>query len=93
MGPELDPGLIPRIGEVLCHMASASLNETEIKASYVEIYNERLRDLLNPSQAGQDLKIRQSATLGTFVDGLTQHVCQSYVPRLANMLAWNPSRQ
>ena len=42
----------------------------KIRGSYVEVYNEELRDLLDP--APKKLHIREDATRGIFVDGARQ---------------------
>eukprot|EP01114_Cavostelium_apophysatum_P001005 TRINITY_DN1086_c0_g2_i1.p1 TRINITY_DN1086_c0_g2~~TRINITY_DN1086_c0_g2_i1.p1 ORF type:complete len:968 (-),score=269.03 TRINITY_DN1086_c0_g2_i1:75-2978(-) len=45
--------------------------ETTVKCSFLEIYNENLFDLLNPSKTGA-LKVRETATRGVWVENLTQ---------------------
>ena len=39
--------------------------------SYLEIYNEKVRDLLNPSEK-KTLRVREHASLGPYVDGLVK---------------------
>jgi kinesin family protein 5 len=46
-------------------------NLYEIKFSILEIYKEKLRDLLNPSIKFSDLKIKENPKTGIFVDNLT----------------------
>jgi hypothetical protein len=48
--------------------------ETEfaIKCSFLEIYKERIRDLLNPKNA--NLKVRETPSRGVWVDGITEEV-------------------
>ena len=41
--------------------------------SYLEIYNEKVRDLLNPSEK-KALKVREHASLGPYVDGLVKTI-------------------
>ena len=48
--------------------------EFTIRMSYLEIYNERVRDLLNP-ESGASLTIRQDPSKGVFVEG----ACEEYV--------------
>ena len=43
----------------------------KIEVSYLEIYNEKVRDLLNPSEK-KTLKVREHASLGPYVDGLVK---------------------
>jgi len=42
-----------------------------IKASFLEIYNERIYDLLEPQS--QSLNIREDTKKGTYVENLSQH--------------------
>ena len=48
---------------------------TNITVSYLEIYNEKLRDLLNPSDL--ELKI-MSAADSVVIQGLSSSLCESY---------------
>jgi kinesin family protein 13 len=55
MGSENDKGLIPRLCEALFERVQGMLNNGaenvtfKIEVSYMEIYNEKVRDLLDPS--------------------------------------------
>ncbi|ELR10902.1 kinesin motor domain containing protein [Acanthamoeba castellanii str. Neff] len=68
-GPELEKdalkGIIPR---------AIRDRETEfaIKCSFLEIYKERIRDLLNPKNA--NLKVRETPSRGVWVDGITEEI-------------------
>jgi len=46
----------------------------------MEIYNEKIQDLLIPpnKRSQQGLKVRQSAVLGTYVEGLSKHPTSNY---------------
>ena len=51
----------------------------------MEIYNERIYDLLNPMTSGaskQSLRVREHNALGSYVDGLSQLAVISYQVRL-----------
>jgi centromeric protein E len=48
-----------------------------LRVSYLEIYNETERDLLNPSGKEQDLQIRESKERGVFVDNLKEEIVTS----------------
>ncbi|CDW79443.1 kinesin motor domain containing protein [Stylonychia lemnae] len=52
----------------------------EVTVSMVEIYNEKVQDLLiNPSKRPQQgLKIREHSTVGVYVEGLSKHPVSSY---------------
>ena len=59
--------LFERIGE------SSEDKVTEISLSYLEIYNETIRDLLNPSDVRGGLMLREDANQAVSVAGLTSH--------------------
>jgi len=72
MGPAMDSdlkGVIPRIAEdIFVAMRQASADtEFTIKVCFVEIYMERIRDLLNPQD--QNLRIREDKNYGITVEG------------------------
>jgi len=52
----------------------------EVTAMMCEIYNEAVQDLMinSSKRPKQGLKIRESKTLGIFVDGLSKHPVSSY---------------
>ena len=52
----------------------------EVQVSMLEIYNEKIQDLLIPAKnrPQHGLKIRESKVLGIFVDGLSKHPVTSY---------------
>lgn len=52
----------------------------EVQVSMLEIYNEKVQDLLSPpnKRPATGLKIRESKTIGVFVEGLTKHPVTSY---------------
>ncbi|XP_020892318.1 kinesin-like protein KIF16B, partial [Exaiptasia diaphana] len=76
MGMQEAPGLIPRICQGLyARMESCTDDKTEFRTqvSYLEIYNEKVRDLLQPSK-GKDhfsLKVREHPKEGPYVQDLT----------------------
>ncbi|XP_016067791.1 PREDICTED: stAR-related lipid transfer protein 9 isoform X2 [Miniopterus natalensis] len=51
-----------------------------IKVSFLEIYNERVRDLLKPpdQKKSYTLRVREHPEMGPYVQGLSQHVVTSY---------------
>lgn len=44
-----------------------------VKCSYMEIYNEAIRDLLDPSSSGQTLDLREDPSQGVSVAGITEY--------------------
>lgn len=70
-----ESGLLPRavrhIFEAICNDSSGA--EFAVTCSYLEIYKEAVRDLLNPtSKAGGSLPIREAVGKGVYVEGLTE---------------------
>jgi len=73
-------GLLPRICEELFSVLEKDQAEYIVKLSYLEVYNEKLRDLLRPAAEGASapaLEVRQHPSVGVFVEGLTSNVVQS----------------
>jgi len=71
-------GLIPWVLEGLFtqHRAKFKSDELRIWISYMEIYNERMRDLLSPGRQTSDLKVIDHPELGAYVPGLTEAPCR-----------------
>ena len=73
-------GIIPRLVESLfggIEDSDAHLEFT-VKLSYIEIYNERVRDLLTTRSSGADnLKIREGAR-GVYIEGVTEVYVSSH---------------
>lgn len=44
----------------------------------MEIYNEKVHDLLDPKTTKQSLKVREHNVLGPYVDGLSQLAVTSF---------------
>eukprot|EP00055_Hartaetosiga_balthica_P000719 m.137305 g.137305 ORF g.137305 m.137305 type:complete len:909 (+) comp11535_c0_seq1:75-2801(+) len=75
MGYGEDVGLIPRICEGLFARAAEESDEDKkfgAVVSYLEIYNERVKDLLSDSHS-KNLRVREHPKTGPFVDGLSEH--------------------
>ncbi|KAL1785987.1 stAR-related lipid transfer protein 9 [Sigmodon hispidus] len=83
LGTPASVGLTPRICEGLFIREgdSASLpSSRSIKVSFLEIYNERVRDLLNRSNQNKsyNLRVREHPEMGPYVQGLSQHIVTNY---------------
>lgn len=53
-----------------CNYRPLQYYEASIEASYLEVYNEKPRDLLvNPIVAREPLQVRESPEVGVFVEG------------------------
>ncbi len=68
-GARSGPGLTPRVVAGIFDGIAAAADTWEfmVRVSYVEIYLERVRDLLNPS--AMNLTIRQDVERGVYVEG------------------------
>lgn len=87
MGCQDALGLIPRICEAMYARMSTDQaennNKVEFKTevSYLEIYNERVRDLLRSTPKKGDaynLKVREHPKEGPYVQDLTKHIVSKY---------------
>ncbi|CAL8085089.1 unnamed protein product [Calicophoron daubneyi] len=82
MGYGPNKGIVPIICEKLFTAIQSDSNQDkkyQITFAMLEIYNERLRDLLAfKSSATQELQLRQSPIQGFYVQGLTQVPVGSY---------------
>uniref|UniRef100_A0A3B1J514 Kinesin family member 13A n=1 Tax=Astyanax mexicanus TaxID=7994 RepID=A0A3B1J514_ASTMX len=95
MGSVDQPGLIPRLCCSLFERVGREGNEThsfKVEVSYMEIYNEKVRDLLDPKGNRQSLKVREHKVLGPYVDGLSQLAVTSFEDIESLMSEGNKSR-
>lgn len=85
-GPE--EGVIPRICRSMFERIEALQKDPAttcvVEVSYLEIYNERVRDLLNPSNKG-NLKVREHPSTGPYVEDLAKLVVRSF-PEIENLM-------
>ncbi|KAL5338876.1 hypothetical protein BJX70DRAFT_398258 [Aspergillus crustosus] len=81
MGYGKEYGVIPRICQSMFErITSIQQDKTlscTVEVSYLEIYNERVRDLLNPSNKG-NLKVREHPSTGPYVEDLAKLVVRSF---------------
>ncbi|XP_015261922.1 PREDICTED: kinesin-like protein KIF13B [Gekko japonicus] len=95
MGTADQPGLIPRLCSTLFERAQKEENEEQsfkVEVSYMEIYNEKVRDLLDPKGSRQSLKVREHNVYGPYVDGLSKLAVASYKDIESLMSEGNKSR-
>lgn len=83
MGSQEDEGLIPRICQELflkMQVSKQSGSSFRTEVSYLEIYNEKVKDLLNSkcSEYGNNLKVREHPKTGPYVQDLTKHLVTDY---------------
>ncbi|CAA6656394.1 unnamed protein product [Spirodela intermedia] len=74
-GDQASPGMIPlAIKDVFSMIQDTPGREFLLRVSYLEIYNEVINDLLDPT--GQNLRVREDAQ-GTYVEGIKEEVVLS----------------
>lgn len=85
-------GIIPRVMNRIFEMIEQSSETLEfsIKVSMLEIYNERIQDLLNP--LNNNLKIKESKLAGVFVDECTEVYVSSATEMREAMLLGSQNR-
>jgi hypothetical protein len=64
------PRAVAELGRAIA--ADAANGQHDVKISVVEIYCERIRDLLSPAGTGDNLKVCQDAAQGVYIEGATQ---------------------
>lgn len=81
MGYGEEAGVIPKICrnmfERIEEMQHDKTLSCTVEVSYLEIYNERVRDLLNPSTKG-NLRVREHPSTGPYVEDLAKLVVRSF---------------
>nr|XP_055042010.1 kinesin-like protein KIF13B isoform X1 [Misgurnus anguillicaudatus]XP_055042011.1 kinesin-like protein KIF13B isoform X1 [Misgurnus anguillicaudatus] len=95
MGTADQPGLIPRLCSSLFERTIQEQREGEsftVEVSYMEIYNEKVRDLLDPKGSRQALRVREHNVLGPYVDGLSRLAVTSFKDIDSLMSEGNKSR-
>ncbi|XP_010626396.1 kinesin-like protein KIF1B isoform X9 [Fukomys damarensis] len=91
---ESQAGIIPQLCEELFEKISDNCNEEmsySVEVSYMEIYCERVRDLLNPKNKG-NLRVREHPLLGPYVEDLSKLAVTSYTDIADLMDAGNKAR-
>ncbi|KAI9265572.1 hypothetical protein BY458DRAFT_513324 [Sporodiniella umbellata] len=78
MGYGEEKGIIPMTCSELFDRISDSHDLTyRVEVSYIEIYNEKVHDLLNPKNKG-NLKVREHPSTGPYVEDLSRLVVKSF---------------
>ncbi|KAJ6640612.1 Kinesin-like protein KIF13A [Pseudolycoriella hygida] len=81
MGTQDNKGIIPRLCDLLFYSIAQKQTPDlsyKVEVSYMEIYNEKVHDLLDPKPNKQSLKVREHNVLGPYVDGLSQLAVSSF---------------
>ncbi|KEF63366.1 kinesin family member 1/13/14 [Exophiala aquamarina CBS 119918] len=81
MGYGEDAGVIPRICREMFERIKGVQTDPHltctVEVSYLEIYNERVRDLLNPATKG-NLRVREHPSTGPYVEDLAKLAVRSF---------------
>ena len=88
-------GLVPRICRELFGRIKVGQEEGtgyKTQVSYLEIYNERVRDLLGPQSIGHALRVREHRVHGPYVENLSQHPVSDYKEIHECMMRGNQER-
>uniref|UniRef100_A0A3B1KEN5 Kinesin family member 1B n=1 Tax=Astyanax mexicanus TaxID=7994 RepID=A0A3B1KEN5_ASTMX len=87
-------GIIPQLCEDLFEKINDNINDEisySVEVAYMEIYCERVRDLLNPKNKG-NLRVREHPLLGPYVEDLSKLAVTSYTDIADLMDAGNKAR-
>ncbi|XP_051961211.1 kinesin-like protein KIF1B isoform X5 [Xyrauchen texanus] len=87
-------GIIPQLCEELFEKINENNNEEisySVEVAFMEIYCERVRDLLNPKNKG-NLRVREHPLLGPYVEDLSKLAVTSYTDIADLMDAGNKAR-
>ncbi|KAK3701055.1 Kinesin-like protein kip2 [Vermiconidia calcicola] len=81
-GTASSPGVIPlAIGDIFSFIRENANREFLLRVSYLEIYNEKIYDLLSQSTPGiaqdQEIKLREDAKRGVYATPLKEEIVQS----------------
>lgn len=96
MGYGPDKGIIPQTCSELFARVVDKCDADEhlkftVEVSYIEIYNEKVRDLLNPKNSG-NLRVREHPILGPYVEDLSKLVVNNYEEMMTLMDEGNKAR-
>lgn len=81
MGSPNNKGLIPRLCDGIFERIAGNKDPNvnfKVEVSYMEIYNEKVHDLLDPRGLKQNLRVREHNILGPYVDGLSKLAVSSF---------------
>ncbi|KAJ7067845.1 kinesin-like protein [Mycena amicta] len=96
MGYGADKGIIPlTCSELFVRVEDKKALDPNVdftvEVSYIEIYNEKVRDLLNPKNTG-NLRVREHPSLGPYVEDLSRLAVNSYTEMMTLMDEGNKAR-
>ncbi|WVO17419.1 hypothetical protein L204_105111 [Cryptococcus depauperatus] len=96
MGYGAEKGIIPlTTSELFRRVEERTTSDSNlsyiVEVSYIEIYNEKVRDLLNPKNKG-NLRVREHPSLGPYVEDLSRLVVENYGQMMTLMDEGNKAR-
>ncbi|RWS12238.1 kinesin-like protein KIF13A, partial [Dinothrombium tinctorium] len=95
MGGPDSKGLIPKLCDGIFERIACNNDANtnfKVEVSYMEIYNEKVHDLLDPRGVKQNLRVREHNLLGPYVDGLSTLAVSSFEEIDNLMVEGNKSR-
>ena len=94
-GNGVNDGVIPRMVDGLFDALAAKAEEatSRVRVSYLEIYNEEVKDLLHPKTPSKSISIREDAAGGIFVLGVQERAVSSRAELFAALAAGSSFRQ
>ncbi|KAG9634509.1 kinesin-domain-containing protein, partial [Aureobasidium melanogenum] len=76
-GTAMSPGVIPlAITDIFSYIRQNPAREFLLRVSYLEIYNEKIYDLLNPD-SNEEIKLREDPRRGVYATPLKEEIVQS----------------
>lgn len=86
---EDEEGIIPRVIRQIFETIEKTKEEVEylIRVAFLEIYNETLKDLLNPAANHKSIHVREDEKKGIIVQGISEETVTSQDDMLR--YAWN----
>ena len=83
MGEPAELGIVPlAVKDIFEHINNSPSREFLLRASYMEIYNEEINDLLDHGKAEGAIKLRTTVTNEVAIDNLSEHRYTSSIPLL-----------
>ncbi|XP_023658827.2 kinesin-like protein KIF27 isoform X2 [Paramormyrops kingsleyae] len=90
---ESERGIIPRaIQDIFQHIAEKHNSDFTVKASYIEVYKEELRDLLELDTSSKDMHIREDEKGNTVLVGARENLVESVDELMSVLQAGNATR-
>ncbi|KAL2131886.1 hypothetical protein VTI74DRAFT_4471 [Chaetomium olivicolor] len=81
-------GIIPRVLQALFRKLELDEQENSVKCSFIELYNEELRDLLAPEENAKSLKIFDDTSRKGHSTTVVQGMEERYIMNAADGLKW-----